>query len=245
MCSSYLIRVKFLFPHIKHLYFLCCFIFFHFGSDSSEDNTSDFSEDETEHNDSSKEEEIQSSTESIPLSEEEVLEDEKEIFTPEVENYPSSDKLEELEDEIERIYEVSDALENDYKLSLKTLSKHEESLKKLSTYFSETKNETAKIKAHVQTLVSAENDIDSTDTCEDLIDTLKCWIKRETNERINYQKQIEEQFSEIEREIEIEKSKMSKLKLSNSIKTLSNDPEVAVNAKTMIKNKHDRNELTL
>ena len=113
------------------------------------------------------------------------MEEEEEAFIPEMANPPSSDKLEELEDEIGRIYEISDALENSYKSGTATLSKHEESLNKLGTSLSETNDETAKLKAHVQTLVSAKSDTDSTDTCEDLIETLEFWILRETDERIN------------------------------------------------------------
>ena len=72
-----------------------------------------------------------------------------------------------------------------------------------------------------------------------IIETLEHWILRETDERINYTKKIEERFFEMEKEIEAEK-----LKLTSPIKILSNDPEVAVNAKSMIKNKHDRNDLS-
>ena len=97
-------------------------------NDSSEDNTGDFSEDDDEYNDSSKEEDVQSSTEfDLQSEEEEALEEEEEeAFIPEMANHPSSDKLEELENEIGRIYEISDALENSYKSGTATLSKHEE-----------------------------------------------------------------------------------------------------------------------
>ena len=66
---------------------------------------------------------------------------------------------------MERIYKISDALEDSYKSKTKNLSNLEENLFKLNTSLSDTKEDSAKLKAHVQTLLSAKSDTDSTDTC--------------------------------------------------------------------------------
>ena len=109
-------------------------------------------------------------------------------------NSPPNDQLDEFEEEIERIYEISDALENSYKSKTKNLSNLEENLHKLSTFLSETNDDTARLKANVQTLLSAKSDTDSTDTCEDLIETLENLIQKETDERIYYTKKLKNDF---------------------------------------------------
>ena len=82
---------------------------------------------------------------------------------------------------MERIYEISDALEDSYKSKTKNLGKLEEDLFKLKTSLSEAKDDSARLKAHVQTLLSAKSDTDSIDTCEDLNETLENLIQKETD----------------------------------------------------------------
>ena len=129
---------------------------------------------------------------------------------------------------------MADALEDSYKIKTKNLSRLEETLSNLNTSVMKNKEDSAKLKTHVQTLLSAKSDTDSTDTCKNLIKTLDNLIQKETDERINFTKKIEERFSKLECEIEAERMKLAK-------PIIIHDPEVAVNAKTQIKNKHDKN----
>jgi flagellar biosynthesis chaperone FliJ len=198
----------------------------------TDDNTNDSSEDDSDNfsrtDSSSESEEDQSSTESDSSSETE------EQSKPRTVNSPPCDQLNEIEEGIERNYEMADALEDNYKVRTKNLNKLEENLTNLSTSLKKNKEDSAKLKSHVQKLLSAKSDTDSTSTCKTLIKTLDNMIQKETDERIKFTKKIEERFSNLESEIKVER-----LKLANPI--ITHDLEVAVNAKTQIEDKHDKN----
>ena len=198
----------------------------------TDDNTSDSSEDDSDNSsrtDSSPEsEEDQSSTESDSSSESE------EQPKPRTVNSPPGDLFDKLEEELEGVYEMGNALEDKFKGRTRYLNKLEEDLTNLNTSLKKNKEDSAQRKPLVQKLLSAKSDTDSTNTCETLIKTLDNMIQKETDERIKFTKRIEERFSNLKCEIEAER-----LKLANPI--ITHDLEVAVNAKTQIEDKHDKN----
>ena len=145
-------------------------------------------------------------------------------------------RFNEMEDEIEEIQSTNYDLKNSYNSKTRGFNKLEENLINMKSSLEEANSERAKLESHVQTLLSAKSDIDSINITENLIEKVNSLIKKETDERIYFSKKIEERFTKMETAILAEK-----LDLEKSITIVQHDPEVVVSDNNHVEYNYNTN----